>query len=159
VSILYFSNGRQGAIVLASIKVPLSMPFLPIFAAVAGQPCLVVGGGSVAERKVAQLLAAGARVTVNAPRLSPGLSAEAEAGRIVIALRPFDPSLVPLQLLVIAATDDRTVNHAVADSARTALRLCNVQTSRPQGRGLSTRSCSADSWPAYSTSLMHLPSP
>ncbi len=102
------------------------MQYLPIFAAVEGQPCLVVGGGSVAERKVAQLLAAGARVTVNAPRLSPGLKADADAGRIVVALRPFDPSLVAAQLLVIAATDDRTVNHAVADSARAALRFCNV---------------------------------
>ncbi len=111
---------------VASKKVPQTMQYLPIFAAVTGQPCLVVGGGSVAERKVAQLLAAGARVTVNAPRLSPGLAAEAEAGRIVVALRSFDRSLVAAQLLVIAATDDRTVNHAVADSARIALRLCNV---------------------------------
>ncbi len=102
------------------------MQYLPIFAAVAGQPCLVVGGGSVAERKVAQLLAAGARVTVNAPRLTPGLETEADAGRIIVALRSFDPLLVAAQLLVIAATDDRTVNHAVADAARTALRLCNV---------------------------------
>jgi len=102
------------------------MQYLPIFAAVSGQPCLVVGGGSVAERKVHQLLAAGARVTVNAPQLSPGLRAKADAGRIVVALRTFDPSLVTSQLLVIAATADRTVNHAVAAAARTALRLCNV---------------------------------
>lgn len=102
------------------------MQYLPIFAAVDGQPCLVVGGGSVAERKVAQLLAAGARVTVNAPRLSDGLKAEERAGRIVVALRPFDATLIASHLLVIAATDDSTVNHAVADSARSALRLCNV---------------------------------
>ncbi len=102
------------------------MQYLPIFASLSGQPCLVVGGGHVAERKVAQLLAAGARVTVNAPQLSPGLKADAEAGRIDLVLRPFDPSLVPFQLLVIAATDDRAVNHAVAESARIALRLCNV---------------------------------
>ena len=102
------------------------MQYLPIFAALTGQPCLVVGGGHVAERKVLQLLAAGARVTVNSPQLSPGLEVAATAGRIAVALRPFDPALVPLQLLVIAATSDRAVNHAVAESARTALRLCNV---------------------------------
>ena len=102
------------------------MQYLPIFASLTDQPCLVVGGGNVAERKVVQLLAAGARVTVNAPRLSPGLEAAATAGRIAVALRLFDPALVPLQLLVIAATDDRAVNHAVAESARSALRLCNV---------------------------------
>ncbi len=102
------------------------MQYLPIFAALTGQPCLVVGGGSVAERKVAQLLAAGARVTVNAPWLSPGLAADAAAGRLAVALRPFDPALIPLQLLVIAATSDRAVNHAVAAAARSALCLCNV---------------------------------
>jgi uroporphyrin-III C-methyltransferase/precorrin-2 dehydrogenase/sirohydrochlorin ferrochelatase len=102
------------------------MQYLPIFASLSGQPCLVVGGGNVAERKVAQLLAAGALVTVNAPELSPGLKADAEAGRINLVLRPFDPSLVPFQLLVIAATSDRAVNDAVAESARIALRLCNV---------------------------------
>lgn len=102
------------------------MQYLPIFAALAGQPCLVVGGGTVAERKVALLLAAEARVTVNAPELSPGLQSAAAAGKIQVALRPFDPTLVAGHLLVIAATNDRAVNHAAAAAARLALRLCNV---------------------------------
>lgn len=102
------------------------MQYLPLFAAVAGQPCLVVGGGSMAERKVNQLLAAGARVTVNAPQLSPALKAASAAGRIAVELRSFDPLLVAAQLLVIAATNNQAVNHAVADTARAALRLCNV---------------------------------
>lgn len=102
------------------------MRHLPVFAALTGQPCLVVGGGAVAERKALQLLAAGARVTVNAPELSPALEDALAAGRIRVERRPFDPALVPRQLLVIAATSDRAVNHAVADAARAALRLCNV---------------------------------
>ena len=102
------------------------MQHLPIFAALTGQPCLVVGGGAVATRKVAQLLAAGARVTVNAPELSPALLALAQSGAISTAPRPFDPDLIGASLLVIAATSDRAVNHAVAAAARDALRLCNV---------------------------------
>ncbi|MEQ1802944.1 MAG: siroheme synthase CysG [Gammaproteobacteria bacterium] len=102
------------------------MHYLPIFAALTGQPCLVVGGGLVAERKVLQLLAAGARVTVNAPDLTPGLEAARAAGRIDVERRAFDAALIPRQLLVIAATNDRAVNHAVAESSRAALRLCNV---------------------------------
>ncbi len=102
------------------------MQYLPVFASLTGQPCLVVGGGAVAERKALQLLAAGARVTVNAPELSPALEAARADGRIEVARRPFDPALVPLQLLVIAATGDRAVNRAVAATARAALRLCNV---------------------------------
>lgn len=102
------------------------MHYLPLFASLTGQPCLVVGGGSVAERKALQLVAAGARVTVNAPELSAGLEAALADGRLQVARRPFDPRLVPLQLLVIAATSDRLVNQAVAGAARAALRLCNV---------------------------------
>ena len=57
------------------------MQYLPVFASLTGQPCLVVGGGAVAERKALQLLAAGARVTVNAPELSPALeTARAQTG-------------------------------------------------------------------------------
>ncbi len=102
------------------------MDYLPIFASLTGQPCLVVGGGAVAERKALQLLAAGARVTVNAPELTPPLESALGEGRIEVARRPFDPALVPLQLLVIAATSDPAVNRAVAEAARVALRLCNV---------------------------------
>lgn len=102
------------------------MNHLPLFACLAGQPCLVVGGGDVARRKVAQLLDAGAEVTVNAPALGEGLAAWETTGRIRVVRRDFDPALVPAALLVIAATNDRGVNHAVADAARAAFRLCNV---------------------------------
>jgi len=102
------------------------MNFLPLFASLTGQPCLVVGGGAVAERKALQLLAAGARVTVNAPTLTAALEAAGTEGRLAVVRRAFDPALVPLQLLVVAATSDRAVNHAVAAAARDALRLCNV---------------------------------
>ncbi|MCL4721206.1 MAG: siroheme synthase CysG [Gammaproteobacteria bacterium] len=102
------------------------MDYLPLFASLAGQPCLLVGGGAVAERKVRQLCAAGARVTVNAPVLSAALEARAAAGEIAVARRHFDDTLVTRHLLVIAATDDRAVNHAVARAAAAAQRFCNV---------------------------------
>lgn len=102
------------------------MQHFPLFASLTGQPCLVVGGGVVGERKVKQLLAAGARVTVNAPELAPGLQAAQARGEVQWVRGPFDATLVPHQLLVIAATSDRDVNHAVAAAAAAALRLCNV---------------------------------
>ena len=83
------------------------MDYLPIFARLDQRPCLVVGGGAVARRKVDLLLAAGADVTVNAPRLNAELSSLATAGRIRHEPGEFDPRLVERRFLVIAATDDQ----------------------------------------------------
>ena len=53
----------------------------PVALDLTGRPCLVVGGGTIAERKVAGLVNAGARVTVVSPSLSPALMRLATDGR------------------------------------------------------------------------------
>lgn len=102
------------------------MEYLPIFVRLEGRPCLVVGGGEVAARKVGRLLAAGARVEVVAPRPAAAVRALADAGRITLREAAFDPTRVGDPVLVIAATDDPATNRAVADAAARAGRLCNV---------------------------------
>jgi uroporphyrin-III C-methyltransferase/precorrin-2 dehydrogenase/sirohydrochlorin ferrochelatase len=102
------------------------MDQLPIFLTLRGQHCLVVGGGEVAERKVRQLLAAHAAVTVNSPQLAGCLQELLAAKRIEAVLRPFDAGLIDTHLLVFAATSDAAVNRAVAAAAHQALRLCNI---------------------------------
>ncbi len=49
------------------------MKTYPIFALIEDRACLVVGGGAVGERKVGDMLMAGARVTVVSRELTPGL--------------------------------------------------------------------------------------
>lgn len=49
------------------------MGYYPISLDLVGRPCLVVGGGAIAERKVAGLVEAGARVTVVSPSLTSAL--------------------------------------------------------------------------------------
>jgi uroporphyrin-III C-methyltransferase/precorrin-2 dehydrogenase/sirohydrochlorin ferrochelatase len=102
------------------------MQHLPLFADLAQRAVLVVGGGSVAERRVALLLEAGAAVTVVAPRLGQKLAELAAAGRISHRARPFGAESFEPYWLVIAATDDRAVNAAVAAAATAAKRFCNV---------------------------------
>jgi siroheme synthase-like protein len=81
-----------------------------------GRPCLVVGGGPVAARKVRGLLEAGAVVTVVAPEVSP----DVEATGARIERRSYRPGEVTGFSLVIAATDDPEVNATVYEEADAA---------------------------------------
>lgn len=123
------------------------MRHLPLFASLHGRPCLVVGGGSMAERRAKLLLEAGARVTVLAPQHSAGLEAlaakhdgllnegaeqrrlvpdGAEQSRLVLERAEFSPACVEAYWLVVAATNDPETNAAVAAAADRARRFCNV---------------------------------
>jgi uroporphyrin-III C-methyltransferase / precorrin-2 dehydrogenase / sirohydrochlorin ferrochelatase len=94
------------------------MQYLPIFLDVRHKPCVVVGGGDVAVRKVTSLLSAGASVTVVSPELAEPLRRIlAEEGAFTHRERSFDDRDLDGVLLVIAATADRAVNRRVAELA------------------------------------------
>ncbi len=99
-------------------------PVLPVNLLVADWPCLVVGGGRVAQRKTVALLAAGARVHLVSPDLIPDLAALAAAGRVTHTPRRFDSADVRGMRLVFAATNDRAVNRQVLAAARAAGAVC-----------------------------------
>lgn len=94
------------------------MDYLPIFFDIREQPCLVVGGGEVAARKCALLLRAGARVTVLAPALDTAFDADLAAARVTHRAARFRDEDLAGFVLAIAATDDDTVNRAVAAAAK-----------------------------------------
>ncbi|QJD29924.1 siroheme synthase CysG [Methylococcus geothermalis] len=94
------------------------MDYLPIFLKLRDAPCLVVGGGEVAGRKLGLLLEAGAAVTVIAPSADAAIAELAERGRIRLRTKTFDADDADGFRLVIAATDDREVNEEVAATGR-----------------------------------------
>jgi uroporphyrin-III C-methyltransferase/precorrin-2 dehydrogenase/sirohydrochlorin ferrochelatase len=94
------------------------MEHLPIFLDVKKQPCLVVGGGDIAVRKVKTLVRSGAAVSLIAPALCPELQSRLEKGEFVHHARLFDAKDIEQQRLVIAATDDRQVNQQIAMLAK-----------------------------------------
>jgi precorrin-2 dehydrogenase/sirohydrochlorin ferrochelatase len=100
--------------------------YFPLFVKLADQACLVVGGGKVAERKVHELAATGARVTVVSPDITDGLAALAAAGAIFYVKKAFAPEDVDGSVLVVAATDNETVNRQVALEAQRLGVWCNV---------------------------------
>lgn len=87
-----------------------------------GRDCLVVGGGRVAVEKVEGLLECGADVTVVAPELED----ELWAAPVHVLDRRFARSDVVGRFLVIAATNDRSVNAAVSAAAAERSTPCNV---------------------------------
>ena len=79
----------------------------------AGQPCLVVGGGEVAHRKIDTLLATEAQVDVVAKSVDREVRERCRAAGIRVQERPFEERDVVGRLLVVAATGDAAVNRAV----------------------------------------------
>ena len=88
--------------------------YFPIFVDVKGRRCLVVGGGSVALRKVKSLLEAGARVTVVAKEPCNALIRLIE---VDIEERAFRDADLDGMFLVIASTNDEATNSKIAELA------------------------------------------
>lgn len=93
------------------------MELFPVFLKLQGRLVVVVGGGTVAARKIALLLAAGARVRVVAPELQAELQVLHAAARLEHVAQRFAAEQLAGAMLVVAATDERAVNQAVSEAA------------------------------------------
>lgn len=102
------------------------MPLFPLFLKLEKQSVLVVGGGEIAEGKIASLLYKGADVHVVAPEVTPAISDWAQSAAIHLFQRSFTADDVRAKQLVIAATSSSEVNHQVYSEAHRVGALCNV---------------------------------
>jgi len=102
------------------------MEHLPIFLDLKQQPCLVVGGGPIALRKLQNLLRAGALVRLVSPEIVDELAAKVDGPGITWHQRPFEDQDLDGVRLAIAATDDRAVNRRIAELAKAANIPVNV---------------------------------
>lgn len=93
------------------------MQYYPVFMDIQNQPCLVVGGGSVALRKIRLQLKAGAKITVIAPELCAELQEEV-GGVIAHIARQFEDSDITGYRLITAATNQPTVNKRISELAQ-----------------------------------------
>ena len=96
------------------------MSGLPILVEGSALTVLVVGGGAVAVRKAAALASAGATVRVVARESSPEMHELAQSGRVLLEERDYMPADIGDAMLVVAATNDRSVNATIATDARAA---------------------------------------
>ena len=92
-------------------------PYYPVFLDLKGRACVIVGGGEIAERKIASLLECGAVITMVSPQVTPGIRAHADAEDIRWEAREYADGDLKGAFLAIASTDDEDVNRAVHEEA------------------------------------------
>jgi precorrin-2 dehydrogenase/sirohydrochlorin ferrochelatase len=109
------------------------MKFYPAYLDLRDRPCLVVGGGPVAERKALSLLDAGAAVTIISPSLTPGLQALSDSGKITHHKKEFDEPDLAAESIVIAATSSKEVNSRIARLCKKRNMLVNVAVPPEEG--------------------------
>ncbi len=90
----------------------------PVVLRLRGRRALVGGGGKVAARKAAGLLAADAHVVVVSPAFMPAFGRLVDAAALTLVERSYVPSDLEGMVVVVAATDDRRVNAQVSADAR-----------------------------------------
>lgn len=104
--------------------VPMSDQHYLVGLDLAGRRVAVVGGGTVAQRRLARLISAGARVEVIAPEVTPAVESMAAAGEIVWHRRPYADGDLDGAWYVLACTSDSAVNTAVGAEAERRRVFC-----------------------------------
>lgn len=93
------------------------MDYFPIFFKLTGQPCLVVGAGEIAARKIDLLARAEADITVIAEDIGDTVAAMAERCKLTIKQKSFQPEDLEKIILVVSATNRLEINQWVSKSA------------------------------------------
>ena len=94
------------------------MDHLPIFINIRKKPCLVIGGGDIALRKINLLLKARAEVYCLSPLFCKGIKNLSKDGHITLINKSFDQADIKDYSIIIAATDDSSVNSSISAIAQ-----------------------------------------
>ena len=94
----------------------------PVMLRLQAKPVLVVGAGPVAARKIGDLVAAGARVTV----IAPAIVDEIRVMPVTVKERAYEPGDVAGFRFVIVSTNDPAVQQLVFDECEAAGIWCNA---------------------------------
>ncbi|MEZ0580585.1 uroporphyrinogen-III C-methyltransferase [Nocardioides sp. MH1] len=102
----------------------MDFPPYPSGLRLAGRRVLVVGGGSVAQRRVPHLIAAGADVHVVSPEVTPAIEGLVGSAEVTWHRRGFEDADLDGAWYVIAVTDDVAVNDRVSALAEEQRVFC-----------------------------------
>ena len=102
------------------------MDHLPIFINVRQNPCLVIGGGDIALRKINLLIKAQAKVDCLSPLFCEGITNLSQNGDVNLIQKRFESDDIKDYAIIIASTDDSSVNALISKSAKNARIPVNV---------------------------------
>ena len=102
------------------------MKYLPIFLDLHQQSCLVVGAGEVAARKIELLAKAGGNIKVVALNIGHKVAELQQHLQLDIKTKAFETGDLNGIRLVVCATNDRSLNAAIAAVAQQQNQLVNV---------------------------------
>ena len=102
------------------------MDHLPIFINVRQNPCLVIGGGDIALRKINLLIKAQAKVDCLSPLFCEGITNLSQNGDVNLIQKRFEADDIKDYAIIIASTDDSSVNALISKSAKKARIPVNV---------------------------------
>lgn len=94
------------------------MRYFPLFIDLENKRVTVIGGGTIAARRIKTLLQFGCRIKVVAVDAADSIKGYANQGLIEWEQRPCRESDCEGNALILAATDDRQLNHQIFLAAR-----------------------------------------
>ena len=93
-------------------------PYYPIYLDIENREVIIIGGGNVCARKAETMMKYGARVTVVSPEFTDEIEGWAREGCLALKRKRYEPSDLDHANIVIASTDDQTVNEQIAADCR-----------------------------------------
>lgn len=100
--------------------------YYPVYLNLAGKPCVILGGGAIAQGKIAALRDAGALITVISPQATDGIKRAAQRGQLTLRLREYQPGDLQDAFIAVAATNVWHVNRQIYEEAEARGVLLNV---------------------------------
>ena len=92
--------------------------YYPIYIDIEDRDVVIIGGGNVCARKAETMMKYGARVTIVSPTFTEEIEGWAAEGRLALQRKTYETSDVDGATIVIASTDDTSVNERVAADCR-----------------------------------------
>jgi siroheme synthase-like protein len=100
--------------------------YYPVYLNLAGKRCVILGGGTIAQGKIAALRRSGAAITLISPDATPGIQRAARRGEVEWLVRKYQAGDLAGAFIAVAATNVWHVNREIYEEADRLGVLLNV---------------------------------